>query len=240
MRGKRKGVLHTRTHRHRGGDALAKKLGINHDQLETIGAPGEDLVVISRDVWFEVSLLGGWKVAYRLIAQDGQVVVAEVRLFPHEDGTNQEVPGVWSGELLGSRAKVPFGGITSRLLRDIKMGEHRKSVPVVLKKLRRWAPVSVERSRLARAEPRRQGRPPIDEVRLAKIAKRYVEALQAGSERPIVDTADAVGLTSSGTRDLMYKARRRGILTPTIRGRSGGQLTEKGRRLAKRNRPRKK
>lgn len=46
--------------------------------------------------WLEVTIADGWLAAYRLVPQDGQPVIAEVRVFPAEAG--RRTAGTWSGE----------------------------------------------------------------------------------------------------------------------------------------------
>jgi hypothetical protein len=52
-----------------------------------------------------------WVAAYRLLVEEGRLIVAELRVFPAEQDRDA---GSWSGELLGDNAKAPRGGLTAR------------------------------------------------------------------------------------------------------------------------------
>jgi len=84
-------------------------------------------------------------------------------------------------------------------------------------RLQRWVAVfdSVRR-------PGRRGR---DDAAYAAVAERYVSLLGAG--RAIALLAEELSYSPSRVRDLVYEARRRGLLTATRRGAEGGELTAK-------------
>lgn len=71
-------------------------------------------------LWFEKTLFPGWTLALRLLGQQGRIVVAEARVFPAE--ADRSDPGEWSGCLLGHRATVPEGGLTTTIVRKAKLG----------------------------------------------------------------------------------------------------------------------
>jgi hypothetical protein len=83
-------------------------------------------------VWVEEDLGEDWVAAYRITAQDGRPVVAEVRVFPRPPHWEprpvpdpDEVwwpPGVWEAEIKGTGAAVPPGGIPTTILREIRLG----------------------------------------------------------------------------------------------------------------------
>jgi hypothetical protein len=80
---------------------------------------------------------------------------------------------------------------------------------------------------------RRPGRPrTTTDQDLAELAELYVRALDGGSTNPIRDVARWEFASQSRTRDRIHEARRRGILTrPPVKGRPGGELTEKAQQL---------
>src|SRR4051794_31210020 len=77
--------------------------------------------------WIYRDLNDQWVSAYRIIEQDGALVVAEIRVFPSEaacdprrvesgprdDPALERAPGGWSED----PTSVPVGGISARLLR---------------------------------------------------------------------------------------------------------------------------
>lgn len=74
--------------------------------------PGEP-----REGVFDVDLTDGWVCTYRVANQDGEPVVAELHIRP-------------------SGKDPPQGGLTTRLLRRVKLGEHLAAITAVL---RGWA-----------------------------------------------------------------------------------------------------
>jgi hypothetical protein len=166
-----------------------------------------------------------WTAAYRLTVQDGAVVVGEVRIFPQEP-PGRALPGQWSAEVLGIRARVPWGGITGRLVR-VKVTEHLRVADQVLRQSDDWLrhPLALDAAR-RRAQPG-LGRPRKPDLWYARAAGRYAAALRGGSTRPVVDVAAQLGLTVARARDAIHQARARGLLTPGTRGRRGGALTRK-------------
>ncbi len=70
-----------------------------------------------------------------------------------------------------------------------------------------------------------------DDLELAELAAEYLWTVATGSRRPVVDLAARRFLRVGRARELLGRARARGILTGAGRGRPGGALTEKGRRL---------
>lgn len=96
----------------------------------------------------------------------------------------------------------------------------------------------LEDYKLSRDELRRTSRRPraASDLRYAKVAARYAAAVARGSRRPAVEVAEE--MTHDGgyyeprhVKELTFEARRRGFLTPTRRGRPGGQLTQKAREV---------
>ena len=59
-----------------------------------------------------------------------------------------------------------------------------------------------------------------------------MDAIASGSRSPVASVAKQLGETYSAdyVRDVLYQARSRGLLTPPkVKGRAGGDLTEKAR-----------
>nr|MBA3642020.1 hypothetical protein [Acidobacteriota bacterium] len=68
--------------------------------------------------WVEIPISGGWIAAQRVAVQNGEMVVAELRLFPAERPRGKA--GEWSGAV----TSVPSDGISTPLLRRIPAGRH--------------------------------------------------------------------------------------------------------------------
>jgi hypothetical protein len=186
----------------------------------------------SGQTWIRAyNLGGGWVTDYRLALQDGRVVVAELRVRPREG----------SG--------VPAGGLTRRRLRSVAFGVHVDYFAQVAELSRGllmpgasvfdgpWAHLATAHYR---AQPKpavdssgapRRGRPRVADEELARAAAADVAARSRGSKRPVPDAARALKMTAARLRDLVYRARHRGLLTRTMQGRGGGALTPEARAL---------
>jgi hypothetical protein len=87
-----------------------------------------------------------------------------------------------------------------------------------------------DRWTVRRPFPGRPGRPDLD---YALWAKRYVEALEVDSARPVkhlISTSDEL-VTGDEIRARLQRARKRGLLTAAPKGRPGGELTDKAKAL---------
>jgi hypothetical protein len=186
------------------------------------------------DTWIESPLGKDWVVAYRILAQGGAPVVGEVRIFPTE--TKRRHPGQWSAEFLGARASAPPGGLTSRLLRRVRLGANLKEAGKIIK----WwyeshpeaiAPLTERGLVAAPRRPTGRGRKGHPDLFYALLADEYVAAVQARSPRPAVDVARRRRLKAARVRDLLHEARHRGLLTVQRHGVKGGVLTNAARTL---------
>src|SRR5207244_4410659 len=130
--------------------------------------------------------------AYRLVVKDARAIVAEVRVFPYED--EHRLPGQWSGVWVG-RAKVPSAGLTTRLLRRLRLGHDVHSLPQIVGNLKDQAPqlrhvfdLPVD-ILLAPPPPRSsaggRGRPRLPDRQYAELAAAYAAAVARGSTTPI-------------------------------------------------------
>lgn len=263
-------ALRTAEGRERVRQRLAQTLDVPANRLD-IGQ-GPTGAVKAGDVWLEVPVVGGWVAASRLAIQEGRLVIAEVRVFPGEDTAlrrgsppkellHMAGPGRWSGEVLGVQAEVPPGGLTASTLRTVRLGEHPRHVRAVVQWLAKQYGADAFKSggSLAalglapegeRPRPARQfGR---GDLFYARLARDYGRLIERGSEQPVAAIATARGVAVARIRGWLHEARVRGLLTPGVQGRSGGQLTaraerllrdadrtESGRKKVKRERPRK-
>jgi hypothetical protein len=210
--------------------------------VDDVRDPDGRQVVLVRvpSLWVEVTLRGGWKVAYRLGVQDGRSIVSELRVFPDEPTTTPA--GQWSGELLGAMAEAPRGGITASLLRKVSVGAPGRFGDEMLSRFTEWLGTSEARRLfgLDRVRPQRnraahRGRRAQRPNRFyAELAQAYADAWKAGDRQPIETAAARMGVAVSEARRLVHEARHvRGLLTKTTQGKGGGQLTDEARRILK-------
>jgi len=177
-----------------------------------------------------------WLVHYRMVSQDGRPVVAEIRVTPP------------AGEL-------PLGGVPARVLREITLElayDALRSVAETYVEGRsrdQHGPVPRTRQHDKWNEwllggsldaildtPHRPGRQGRSDLFYARIAEAYVALCDAGNRAPIRDLAARLRekeewYSDESVRQLVNKARNRGLLTESPPGRSGGQLTQKARDL---------
>lgn len=185
------------------------------------------------EAWLEVVLEGGWIAAYRLIPQGGQPVVGEVRIFPEERSPRSA--GRWSAERLGNQAPVPFGGIPARVLRQLRVREHLALLDEIVQSHQARQSFRLNLldhgfEQVAR-EAGRRGR---SDHFYAEIASAYVALI--GERDPIPrlrKRLDKEGLhfADATIRDFVNRARDRGLLTRSPKGRPGGELTPKALEL---------
>lgn len=180
-------------------------------------------------LWVELPL-GEWGAAARIEAQDGQPVVAELRITPWRT-FDPEARGY-------TDPATPVGGLTARQLRQLPLGELQRAAYSKLTRLSDHgaAPESllnVDRLGFAKlAKP--DGRAARGDTFYAMVAACYLEAVASGSRSPVADTAAALeGFGRDYTRDVLNEARRRELLTRPPKGRAGGELTDKGRQALK-------
>lgn len=194
------------------------------------------------DLWLEVPIgRGAWLAAYRLLPQNGTPVIAEVRLFPNQRADG--VAGSWLGELLGTRATVPPGGVTHGLLRELRVGALAKVMGKIFDNIRKQPGAEEEmltKYGITDSPPTvlpggRRGRKPFPDAFYARIARSYVDAFKKGSDSPAADVARELGLPQrrrGRVRDMLHEARARGLLTrPPGAARHGGDLTAKAAAL---------
>ena len=221
----------------RSGAALAKTLGVSEDRLVT-----ESGRVKAGQIWIEASIDQRWRAAARLVVQQGDVVVGEIRVFPRETRGGR-APGRWSADVLGARARVPRGGLTAQTLRAVRLGGHvtqaRDVLAWIVKRHGRklFAPghslgelglLPPDQARPRRA--RNAGRP---DRFYARLAATYAGLVSRGVRHPIKDMAKRRRVEPPTVRDWIREARVRGLLTTGTRGRASGQLTPFAQRVLK-------
>lgn len=191
------------------------------------------------EAWVEVPLDGAWIVGYGIVNDQGTPVVGELRLFPAEP--DRPGPGRWSAELLGLEARAPRGGITARVLRRVRVRAYLAKMSHFIRDVRaaapgladmygwsvREAPVMAE----SRLEGQRRGPKGRPDSFYARVARDYVRALERGSYEPVAAVARRRGESVAKVRDMIRRARKRGLLTLEGPGKRGGVLTEQAEAL---------
>jgi hypothetical protein len=184
-----------------------------------------------QEAWLEVDLDDGWTAAYRVMPQQGQPVIGEVRVFPTESFTSRN-PGEWvSGTFLGLNATVPAGGITTRLLRSLQTSETVAAGIEPWKKFLNLVPPA--RPHFARLgfrrlrPPRQGGRRGWSDEDLLRAAVDYVEI---GGRRPVVELAKRWNLKRTRARDLLHSATEKEFLQPGRPGVANRGLTDKAKK----------
>lgn len=119
--------------------------------------------------------------------------------------------------------------VTARFLRRVPVGEIQDIARrAILEKGGLVAsPETVERWSRAFQEVKRPGRAGRDDRAYAEVASLYVAKLETGPRTALRDLARELNYNDSQVRNMLYTARRRGLLTAALPGRAGGHLTEK-------------
>ena len=117
------------------------------------------------------------------------------------------------------------GGITTELLRCVRLGEIQREVDRLLSGVV-WPHAGFGEGFRDSPRPGRRGR---SDVEYAEIAAVYVSKLN--EPNPTVATATELEYSPSAVGSMLHKARRRGLLTPSPPGQAGGELTRKAREL---------
>jgi hypothetical protein len=209
-------------------------------------------VVPVEDVWIEAPLAldERWLVAYRVVVRDGRALVAELRVFPNEPSEERD-PGEWSGQWLGRKAPVPAGGLSTRVLRSIRLGHDVHSLTGLVDRVKKkgkayqwlldpdhgWYGYFGITEALSTKPVRRSvsgpGRPALPPEEYARVAAAYVRAIGRGSPTPVQEVARELALRLSTVRSRIHAARERGLLDRGRQGYAGGQLSPVARKLLK-------
>ena len=218
-----------------GGQPLAKRLGVPSAQVLT---RGPDQVVVDH-VWLDVPIDADWLATSRLVVQEGQLVVGELRVIPRE--RENPVPGRWSAEVVGVRAQVPPGGLSARTVRRVHLSDHLAHGQEVLawvmeqhggagggggRLLRQFGILPPDEDR-----PRPVRRAGKSDRFYARLAAAYAELVSSGGRHPIKTLAQRRRVESATIRNWIREARVRGLLTRGVRGRATGDLTPGARRI---------
>lgn len=197
------------------------------------------------DEIFQGQLGRGWIYEQRLTRQDGAWVVAELRVFPE---SSQERSSMWDKDQVtvsNVSAELPRGGLTARLLREVRFGRGPHSSLVELDTAF-MNYVTARQQRIAAEQRERRANERLlstaapvaarmkRDIALAETAKLYVEARRRGSRHPNLEVARVLKMKPEQVRDAIHRARTRGLLTSDGLKRQGaakGELTKKAEAL---------
>jgi hypothetical protein len=136
------------------------------------------------------SLNDQWEISYLLgYSADGKVVMKELRLFPRRKSVQDQ------------SAPVPQGGITTDLLRSVKVGAELRYGRAVLR-TQSLAPTPPKKAG-------KRGRPRADRARLLKRYRQLYAARAANPENQLAIEED---MTPSALRTALTRCRQRGEL----------------------------
>ena len=173
----------------------------------------------------------GWYVSAVFLEEGGQLVMAELKVFPGPGPKSdnrrsaRRKPGEWSGRPDALQG-VPDGGVSARLLRCIRLTDLQQ---LVMSELPVTPSPEGKPSGTARVgRPGSAGRP---DRQYAEWAFRYAKKLAEGSRSPIKDLAAEHDRSPGQVRDLIHDARVRGLLSKERQGRAAGSLTPKAIQL---------
>jgi hypothetical protein len=183
----------------------------------------------------EISGSGGWWLGAVFVPYRGQIALAELKVYPGPAPGANDLDWSQTPEAL---VELPEGGITARLLRRVRVGEvieraHQlvKSGEGLSSRTDLDSLVPKQLQELVRRAPARPGRAGREDYYYAVWAARYVSKVATGSKHPNIDVAKEFEVTPEKVRDHVYESRRRELLTKTIWGRPGGELTGKARAI---------
>ena len=171
-----------------------------------------------------------WFASYALEERDGVTIISGIKITPRADAFRRWPP---------TPGTAPSTGLLARTLRGtLRLG------PDVIRRLTRM-PAGLDLSRMGpalreyletplpppRRSPGRPGSSGRPDGYYLEIAVAYSEA---GTRHPNVAAAKQTGYSREYVRDAVAECRRRDLLTKALPGRSGGELTDKAKRLLER------
>lgn len=187
-------------------------------ELITVLTRGESHIALFRDE--------DWDIALRLDPQEGRLVVSELRVAAATSLTEKQLSAMFTG--LAKEANIPPGGVTTTLLRRLKVPELLDEFRL-RRELTTLSFIGREGNATLVAGDSGAGRGYSDSF-YAEFAAAYLRLVAAGERRPAVILGDQLGLSTRSVQSRLATARRLGLLTGES-GKAGGELTEKARRL---------
>lgn len=187
-------------------------------------------------------LTDDWVAIYWWVTRKGRPTLAEAHVVPASKADwwtlfLREIRMERQTDIGGHVTALPRGGLPVRTLRAVRpqaalqaeLEDPRALLAMTLGWWGAWRELA-ERE-LARVADRGQEREPRLH-RLARVARLYVALVAEGRPRVNEEIGHVLGREPSHVRDDIYAARREGLLTAGAgRGRSSGELTDKGRAI---------
>jgi hypothetical protein len=173
----------------------------------------------------EFKLDDDWVAHVRLAPQNGRPIVTGIAVWP----------------VGGQPSTVPLGGMQSRTIRKLRLGD---AFSIFREVADAWDPEvfgptgPLGQFGFVSAEPpprRSPGRSGYDDLFYARIAARYVRKVRTGTRSPVVELARELSWTPEYLREVLGRARQRKLLTPSPPGRPGGALTKRTRHLLRKD-----
>lgn len=163
-----------------------------------------------------------WEVRYYLASIDGRPEVAGLEIR-RQGGGPTLARGLSARDL---RALRPGAALAEARRTALLMRHEERRAPERARATFEEKLVGIRTDALA--TPARRGRPRLPDRFYAQVAAAYVARVDAGSRRPIADAAADLNYSPGYIRGVVSKARDRGLLTPAVQGRIGGELTPAG------------
>ncbi len=209
-----------------------------------------EMIGTADGTWINDALGDGWIVSHRVVERDGELLVAEVRIHaaPHGHKESMWFEASLLGRPDGPAPAIPRGGLSTRRVRqairtagavDRVRAERRRDLDsdafqgFQSQIQAKWGVRFPEFSREALATPRHVGRRGRSDLWYAQIAAVYVAAIENGRRDVNVAVAEHLGggYDAAFARGAVGRARKRGLLTEPAKGRAGGHLTDKARKV---------
>jgi hypothetical protein len=207
--------------------------------LSKRGAPSE--------LWAQGSIDDEWDVAFRLVEQDGLLVVGEVRVFPHEERKRGWRPGEWGAGPFGDQSKVPEGGLAPAQLKKVRFGPMTERLAQHMRATNKkwgvaafagpdslWGRSGVNQGAIGGKR---------DDLWYARLAAAYCEYAALRSRGAVQRLVKDFGLDvknfrfgERAVREALRRAEDRGLLEGRTSGRAGGRLTDKAHAVLERAR----
>jgi hypothetical protein len=205
---------------------------------ERVPWPGRPLCFVKVDDLWVTREDGPWVIAYRLVLQDGRLVIGELRVYPRDEHerTGGDVAPPWDvvRDLQGVHAPAPAGGLTATVVHRITPGSDVNVGRLIMENYRgssaRDAKAGIWKHLVSLgiqtpappvpATTHRRGGPAGKGLAFYRKAVRvYLEA----PAHPVQAVAKALGISPSCASATIYRARHRyGMLQSTVPGRAGG------------------
>jgi hypothetical protein len=197
-------------------------------------AVSAELVQIDLGDWALLDFHKDWTAAARVVTQNGQPVIGEIRILPRQQDPAD------SFDLRSATAPVPDGGLTVRVYRKVKLRDITSlafSAARSLALLAAHGAIPHDHPAAAvlanffpamkkMAKTKRERKP---DLFYTLMAAKQLDLVDRGVPKPNVELARAYGVPASKIRDGLSEARRRELLTHPIGpgGKAGGVLTPK-------------